>query len=74
MRTAMPMPMPGGVVPIGWASANLGPLVRWTSRTRGRTAITSHGQIAAILISPQELAALELRRLEEDLDETVGFG
>jgi prevent-host-death family protein len=52
-------PQPGGTVPITWAQANLGALVRWTARTRERTVITNHGIPAAALISAEELAYLE---------------
>jgi prevent-host-death family protein len=37
----------------------LGTLVRRTARTRERITITDHGQPAAVLINPQELAELE---------------
>lgn len=41
------------------ARAQLGSLVRRAAVSRERTAITDHGQVAAILINPQELADLE---------------
>jgi PHD/YefM family antitoxin component YafN of YafNO toxin-antitoxin module len=41
------------------ARAVLGSLVRRAAISRERTAITDHGQVAAILINPQELADLE---------------
>jgi prevent-host-death family protein len=41
------------------ARANLELLVLKASRTRERTAITNHGETAAVLINPEELADLE---------------
>ncbi|UGY90762.1 type II toxin-antitoxin system Phd/YefM family antitoxin [Streptomyces gobiensis] len=44
---------------IAQARANLGDLCRKAATSRERTAITDHGTVVAILISPQELADLE---------------
>ncbi|MFE9687568.1 type II toxin-antitoxin system Phd/YefM family antitoxin [Streptomyces sp. NPDC006285] len=41
------------------ARAKFGSLVRRTSHARERITITDHGQPAAVLINPQELADLE---------------
>ncbi|OEV05081.1 type II toxin-antitoxin system Phd/YefM family antitoxin [Streptomyces oceani] len=41
------------------ARTQLGSLVRKAAVSRERTAITDHGQVAAILINPAELADLE---------------
>lgn len=41
------------------ARARLGALVRRASHARERITITDHGQPAAVLINPQELADLE---------------
>lgn len=41
------------------AEARLGALVRQAAHARGRITITDHGEPAAVLISPQELADLE---------------
>ncbi|MGW9369580.1 type II toxin-antitoxin system Phd/YefM family antitoxin [Streptomyces xanthophaeus] len=46
-------------VPITEARAKFGSLVRRTSHARERITITDHGQPAAVLINPQELADLE---------------
>ncbi|MER7983629.1 type II toxin-antitoxin system Phd/YefM family antitoxin [Streptomyces sp. NPDC095817] len=46
-------------LPITEARAKLGSLVRRTSHARERITITDHGQPAAVLINPQELADLE---------------
>ncbi|MGW1076432.1 type II toxin-antitoxin system Phd/YefM family antitoxin [Streptomyces sp. NPDC002537] len=46
-------------LPIAEARARLGMLVHRVSRARERITITDHGRPAAVLISPQELAALE---------------
>lgn len=46
-------------VPITEARARLGSLVRRTSHARERVTITDHGEPAAVLINPQELADLE---------------
>jgi prevent-host-death family protein len=58
--------MPGGIVPISWARANLGPLIRWTARTHKRTTISDRGRATAILISPQELARLDQAQYPAD--------
>ncbi|WP_413105741.1 type II toxin-antitoxin system Phd/YefM family antitoxin [Streptomyces sp. Inha503] len=41
------------------ARARFGSLMRGASHARERTTITDHGQPAAVLINPQELADLE---------------
>ncbi|MET9516717.1 type II toxin-antitoxin system Phd/YefM family antitoxin [Streptomyces sp. NPDC002994] len=46
-------------LPITEARARFGSLVRRTSHARERILITDHGQPAAVLINPQELADLE---------------
>ncbi|MFF4249031.1 type II toxin-antitoxin system Phd/YefM family antitoxin [Streptomyces sp. NPDC001822] len=46
-------------LPITEARARFGSLVRRASHARERITITDHGQPAAILINPQELADLE---------------
>jgi prevent-host-death family protein len=46
-------------LPITEARARFGSLVRRASHTRERITITDHGQPAAVLINPQELADLE---------------
>ncbi|MFJ3791189.1 type II toxin-antitoxin system Phd/YefM family antitoxin [Kitasatospora sp. NPDC090091] len=46
-------------LPITEARACLGSLVRRASHARERITITDHGQPAAVLINPQELAELE---------------
>ncbi|MEU9420200.1 type II toxin-antitoxin system Phd/YefM family antitoxin [Streptomyces sp. NPDC048272] len=46
-------------LPITEARAKLGSLVRRVSHARERFTITDHGQSAAVLINPQELADLE---------------
>lgn len=46
-------------LPITEARAKFGSLVRRTSHSRERITITDHGQPAAVLINPQELADLE---------------
>ncbi|MBY8882424.1 type II toxin-antitoxin system Phd/YefM family antitoxin [Actinacidiphila acidipaludis] len=46
-------------LPLTQARARLGTLVRRASQARERTTITDHGQPAAVLINPQELADLE---------------
>ncbi|MFE4592899.1 type II toxin-antitoxin system Phd/YefM family antitoxin [Streptomyces laurentii] len=46
-------------LPITEARAKLGSLVRRASHARERITITDHGQPAAVLINPQELADLE---------------
>ncbi|MFD6278862.1 type II toxin-antitoxin system prevent-host-death family antitoxin [Streptomyces sp. NPDC060209] len=46
-------------LPITEARARFGSLVRRASHARERITITDHGQPAAILINPQELAELE---------------
>lgn len=46
-------------VPITEARARLGSLVRRASHSRDRVTITDHGEPAAVLINPQELADLE---------------
>lgn len=46
-------------VPITEARTRLGSLVRRTSHARDRITITDHGEPAAVLINPQELADLE---------------
>ncbi|MFF2819657.1 type II toxin-antitoxin system Phd/YefM family antitoxin [Kitasatospora cineracea] len=46
-------------LPITEARACLGSLVRRASHARERITITDHGQPAAVLINPQELADLE---------------
>ncbi|MFF3489260.1 type II toxin-antitoxin system Phd/YefM family antitoxin [Streptomyces sp. NPDC002701] len=47
------------ILPIAEARAKFGSLVRRTSHARERITITEHGQPAAVLINPQELADLE---------------
>ncbi|MFJ9773280.1 type II toxin-antitoxin system Phd/YefM family antitoxin [Kitasatospora sp. NPDC101157] len=46
-------------LPITEARARFGTLVRRASHSRERITITDHGQPAAVLINPQELADLE---------------
>lgn len=46
-------------LPLTEARARLGNLVRRTAHTRERITITDHGQPAAVLINPAELADLE---------------
>lgn len=46
-------------LPITEARARFGSLVRRASNARERITITDHGQPAAVLINPQELADLE---------------
>ncbi|MFE7413384.1 type II toxin-antitoxin system Phd/YefM family antitoxin [Streptomyces laurentii] len=46
-------------LPITEARAKFGSLVRRASHARERITITDHGQPAAVLINPQELAELE---------------
>ncbi|MGP8298974.1 type II toxin-antitoxin system Phd/YefM family antitoxin [Streptomyces inhibens] len=46
-------------VPMTEARARFGSLVRRTALARERITITDHGQAAAVLINPQELADLE---------------
>ncbi|MGP3975498.1 type II toxin-antitoxin system Phd/YefM family antitoxin [Streptomyces sp. 8N114] len=46
-------------LPITEARARFGSLVRRASHARERVTITDHGQPAAVLINPQELADLE---------------
>ncbi|MFE6100220.1 type II toxin-antitoxin system prevent-host-death family antitoxin [Streptomyces laurentii] len=46
-------------LPITEARAKFGSLVRRASHARERITITDHGQPAAVLINPQELADLE---------------
>ena len=46
-------------LPITEARAKFGTLVRRASHSRERITITDHGQPAAVLITPQELADLE---------------
>lgn len=46
-------------LPITEARARFGSLVRRASHARERITITDHGQPAAVLINPQELADLE---------------
>ena len=46
-------------MPITEARACFGSLVRRASHARERITITDHGQPAAVLINPQELADLE---------------
>ncbi|MFF5716554.1 type II toxin-antitoxin system Phd/YefM family antitoxin [Streptomyces buecherae] len=46
-------------LPLTEARARLGSLVRRTAHARERTVITDHGQPAAVLINPTELADLE---------------
>ncbi|MGK5631244.1 type II toxin-antitoxin system Phd/YefM family antitoxin [Streptomyces sp. URMC 123] len=45
--------------PMTEARARFGTLVRRTAHARERITITDHGQPAAVLINPQELAELE---------------
>lgn len=47
------------ILPMTQARARLGALVRRASLARERITITDHGQPAAVLINPQELADLE---------------
>ncbi|MFF0428520.1 type II toxin-antitoxin system Phd/YefM family antitoxin [Streptomyces sp. NPDC004520] len=47
------------ILPITEARARFGSLVRRASHARERITITDHGQPAAVLINPQELADLE---------------
>ncbi|MCX4866472.1 type II toxin-antitoxin system Phd/YefM family antitoxin [Streptomyces sp. NBC_00257] len=49
----------GDTLPITEARARFGSLVRRASNARERITITDHGQPAAVLINPQELAELE---------------
>ncbi|MER5367154.1 type II toxin-antitoxin system Phd/YefM family antitoxin [Streptomyces sp. NPDC002722] len=49
----------GDTLPIAEARARFGSLVRRASNARERITITAHGQPAAVLINPQELAELE---------------
>lgn len=56
------VPQPGGTVPLTWARANLGPLVRWTHTTGERTTITDRHGATAVLISTQEHSALQAPR------------
>ncbi|MGW6459759.1 type II toxin-antitoxin system Phd/YefM family antitoxin [Streptomyces sp. NPDC055078] len=49
----------GETLPITEARARFGSLVRRASHARERITITDHGQPAAVLINPQELADLE---------------
>ncbi|GHF10555.1 type II toxin-antitoxin system Phd/YefM family antitoxin [Streptomyces morookaense] len=46
-------------LPITEARARFGTLVRRASHARERITITDHGQPAAVLINPQELAEIE---------------
>lgn len=46
-------------LPITEARARFGSLVRRASHARERITITDHGQPAAVLINPQELADIE---------------
>ncbi|WEV25771.1 type II toxin-antitoxin system Phd/YefM family antitoxin [Streptomyces sp. 71268] len=46
-------------LPLTEARARLGSLVRRTAHARERIVITDHGQPAAVLINPTELAELE---------------
>ncbi|MCF3104699.1 type II toxin-antitoxin system Phd/YefM family antitoxin [Streptomyces roseoverticillatus] len=46
-------------LPITEARAHFGSLVRRASHARERITITDHGQPAAVLINPQELADIE---------------
>ncbi|QLE74029.1 type II toxin-antitoxin system Phd/YefM family antitoxin [Streptomyces rectiverticillatus] len=46
-------------LPITEARARFGALVRRASHARERITITDHGQPAAVLINPQELADIE---------------
>ncbi|MFC8454954.1 type II toxin-antitoxin system Phd/YefM family antitoxin [Kitasatospora sp. NPDC057223] len=46
-------------LPITAARAKFGSLVRRVLHGRERITITDHGQLAAVLINPRELAALE---------------
>lgn len=46
-------------LPLTEARARFGSLVRRASHARERITITDHGQPAAVLINPQELADLE---------------
>jgi PHD/YefM family antitoxin component YafN of YafNO toxin-antitoxin module len=59
---------------IAQARANLGDLCRKAATSRERTAITDHGTVVAILISPQELADLEddLAIARNRLNEAMG--
>jgi len=52
-------PQPGGTVPLTWARANLGPLVRWTHTTGERTTITDRHGATAVLVSAGELARFQ---------------
>jgi PHD/YefM family antitoxin component YafN of YafNO toxin-antitoxin module len=56
------------------ARAQLGTLVRRTAISRERIALTDHGQVAAILINPQELADLEdsLALAQYELEKLTG--
>ena len=47
------------VLPMTEARSQFGALVRRTAARRERITITDHGQPAAVLINPQELADLE---------------
>jgi prevent-host-death family protein len=46
-------------VPVSEASDRLSGLVDEDARTHERVEITRHGQVVAVLISPEDLAALE---------------
>jgi PHD/YefM family antitoxin component YafN of YafNO toxin-antitoxin module len=50
---------PMETVPLTRARADLGPLARWVGSTQSRIALSSRGRVAAILISPVELAELD---------------
>lgn len=61
-------------MPVSWARANLGALIRWTARTGERTVVTDRGHAVAVLVSAGELACLEdvlarCRAGERDCDE-----
>ncbi|MGW2369660.1 type II toxin-antitoxin system Phd/YefM family antitoxin [Streptomyces sp. NPDC001667] len=49
----------GDTLPITEARARFGSLVRRASHARERITITDHGEPAAVLINPQELADIE---------------
>jgi len=67
-------------VPLTQARKHLGTIVRQAATRRERTTITDHGQAAAVLVNPQELADLEealalaLYRVEKATGEAAVVG
>ncbi len=51
--------MTASIVPLGEAKAHLSDLVNRVSQHHERVTVTVHGQPSAILISPEDLEALE---------------